>query len=202
MSAGCLSSLVLTGAYPAVHVAQVETVSGFSAHHYLSSASSEGAKPRARVNCVAKELAGLAVCALTGPLQRCAASQLHGPADGPFCRTHTLCSRAASIATCLHRGNRCALLVGYCLLQAYTTIIPVAVGSDRDPRPVCAGGLADRVLVVGVRARRREHAVAVEGHDHGALLSRLSLTTRVCLCCCLTGGVSGSSKRPNTADQS
>ena len=43
--------------------AQVETVSGFAAHHFSSSAGSEGVKPRARVNCVAKELAGLAVIA-------------------------------------------------------------------------------------------------------------------------------------------
>lgn len=36
-------------------------MTGFAAHHFSSSAGSEGVKPRARMNSIAKELAGLAV---------------------------------------------------------------------------------------------------------------------------------------------
>ncbi len=39
----------------------MDTVSGFAAHHFTTAANSEGVKPRARTNRVAKELAGLGV---------------------------------------------------------------------------------------------------------------------------------------------
>ena len=64
----CSSPTTLT-AHELCGNAQVETVSGFAAHHFSGSASSEGVKPRARVNCVAKELAGLAVTAFPSLLR-------------------------------------------------------------------------------------------------------------------------------------
>jgi len=132
-------------------------VSGFAAHHFSGSASSEGVKPRARVNCVAKELAGLAVTAFLSP----AACPVNWPA-------HQRVDRHLHASTIPHAAFSAHAAAGPAVGRSELRLTPLTLLKPLNLPAGCAGGPAHRVLIGSVRARRRGLSLALEGHDHGA----------------------------------